>query len=241
MQEAKAHIISQLQKEILLMQGFKPANGAVSDAGLDLIKEAFPCAAFPQAAVHELFSTGLEDCAATSGFVAAIVSSLMKTGAPSVWISTSKNIFPPALRQFKIDPHKIIFIQAQKPKEILWIIEEALKCDAITAVVGEVGEISFIESRRLQLATEQSKVTGFLMRNNPKNLSTACVTRWRVKPLATQKETIVPGLGVPRWHVELLKVRNGKPGAWQMEWRKGKLELVHKAAVIEKQSLRKIG
>jgi len=151
MQAAKAHIISQLQKEILLMQGFKPATDAISDAGLDVIKEAFPCGSFPQGAVHELFCTGLEDSAATSGFIAAVVSALMKTGAPSVWISASKNIFPPALSQFKIDPHKVIFIQAQKAKEILWTIEETLKCDAIAAVVGEVGEISFTESRRLQL------------------------------------------------------------------------------------------
>jgi protein ImuA len=28
----------------------------------------------------------------------------------------------------------------------------------------------------------------------------------------------MPGVGFPRWNVQLLKVRNGKPGAWQIEW-----------------------
>jgi protein ImuA len=28
----------------------------------------------------------------------------------------------------------------------------------------------------------------------------------------------MPGLGFARWNVELLKVRNGKPGSWQIEW-----------------------
>jgi protein ImuA len=28
----------------------------------------------------------------------------------------------------------------------------------------------------------------------------------------------LPGIGFPRWQVELLKVRNGKPGSWQLEW-----------------------
>ena len=120
MQEPKAHIISQLQKDIFLLQGFKPATTETSDAGLGLIKEAFPCSTFPQAAIHELFCTGPEDSAASGGFIAGIVSTLMKNGAPSVWISASKNIFPPALKQFKIDPHNIIFIQLQKPKEILY-------------------------------------------------------------------------------------------------------------------------
>jgi protein ImuA len=27
-----------------------------------------------------------------------------------------------------------------------------------------------------------------------------------------------PGVGFPRWNVELLKVRNGKPSSWKIEW-----------------------
>lgn len=240
MSSSKAHIISELQRNMLLMQGFKPANGEMNGSGLDLIKEAFPCSTFPQAAIHEFFCTCTEDSSASSGFIAGVVSSLMKTDAPSVWISGTKTIFPPALKQFKIDPHKIIFIQAQKPKEILWALEQVLRCDCIAAVIAELAEISFIESRRLQLATEQSKVTGFLIRNHPKNLSTACVTRWRVQALPTEKGTALPGISFPRWNVELLKVRNGKPGSWQMQWRKGKFELVQSSTFIAKESERKI-
>jgi protein ImuA len=236
----KEHIISELQRDILFMQGFKPISNATNDSGLDLIKEAFPCFTFPQAAIHEFFCNSAEENVASYGFISGIASSLMKTGTPSVWISSTKNIFPPALRQFKIDPHKIIFIQCQKQKEILWTIEEALKCDCISAVVGEINEISFTESRRLQLATEQSKVTGFLIRNNPKNLSTACVTRWSVKPLSTEKESALPGIGYPVWNVELLKIRNGKPGSWQMQWRKGKFELIQSSVHTYEQRARKI-
>jgi protein ImuA len=28
----------------------------------------------------------------------------------------------------------------------------------------------------------------------------------------------MPGLGFPRWQVELLKVRNGNPGTFVLEW-----------------------
>lgn len=41
------------------------------------------------------------------------------------------------------------------------VMEEALKCGGLAAVVGEVQDISFTASRRLQLAVEQSGVTGF--------------------------------------------------------------------------------
>jgi protein ImuA len=34
-------------------------------------------------------------------------------------------------------------------------MEEALKCEGLAAVIGEIKEISFSDSRRLQLAVEQ--------------------------------------------------------------------------------------
>jgi protein ImuA len=36
----------------------------------------------------------------------------------------------------------------------------------------------------------------------------------------------LPGVAFPRWQVELLKVRNGKPGIWQLEWANGKINEV---------------
>ena len=33
----------------------------------------------------------------------------------------------------------------------------------------------------------------------------------------------MPGVGMPRWKVELLKVRNGVPGEWIVEWADGRL------------------
>ena len=239
MLNTKANIISQLQKAILLLQGFKPSNADGNDAGLGIIKQAFPNSTFPLGAIHEFFSTGTEDSAASFGFIAGILSSLMKSGSPSVWVSPSKIIFPPALKVFGIDPQKILFIQSKEPKEILWTIEEALKSDGVASVVGEINEIRFIESRRLQLAVEQSKVTGFLLRQNPKNLATACVTRWRVKSIPSEKGSI-PGIAFPKWNVELLKVRNGKPGCWQMEWKKKEFHLIPNQSSVSIERERKV-
>ena len=233
MQAARAHIISQLQKDILLLEGFKPSSVETNDAGLGLIKSAFPQTGFPLGAIHEFLCSSVEEGTAASGFIAALLSSLMKTGAPSVWITSVKQVFPPALRAFGIEPHQIVFIQSQKPKDILWALEEALKCDALSAVVGEISEISFLESRRLQLAMEKTRVTGFLLRQNPVNLSTASVTKWRVKPIPSAKEAPLPGLGFPRWNIELLKVRSGKPGSWQMQWKKGRFELIQQEFMAE--------
>ena len=98
--------------------------------------------------------------------------------------------------------------------------------------VGEVRELNFKQSRRLQLAVEQSRVTGFILRNQSKKLSaTACAARWQVSPLPSEAADGLPGLGFPRWQVELLKVRNGQGGSWVLEWADGKFNEVKQAPV----------
>ena len=170
MSAQRATIISQLQKDILLLEGFKPASNAAIDVGLGPIKNAFPNASFPLGAVHEFLSAGAEAAAATSGFIAGLLASLMGNGGTSLWISNSRTLFPPALKNFGIQPDQFMFIDLQKEKDVIWAMEEALKCAALTAVVGEMQEISFTASRRLQLAVEQSQVTGFILRSqSPKS------------------------------------------------------------------------
>jgi len=236
----KHDIINQLRKDILLMQGFKPATGEMDDkTGLGIISDAFPNSRFPTGAIHEFFCAGMEEVSASSAFISGIVSSLMKNSGIAVWIASSQLIYPPALKLFGIDPAKVIFLHLPEKKK-LWAMEEALKCEGLSCVIGEVNEISFIESRRLQLATEQTKVTGFLIRRNPKNLSTTCVTRWKIQPIESNKASDLPGLGFPRWNVSLLKVRNGKPGSWQMEWRRRRFRLIQEHAVIQKSEERKV-
>ena len=239
MQTSKAHILAQLQKEILPLEGYKPiAGNKAFDGGLGFIKNAFPNASFPLGAIHEFFCSGTEDVSASSGFIAGVVSAIMQQGGVSLWISLSQTIFPPALKAFGIEPDKVIFINMQKETDILWVMEEALKCEGLAAVIADTREVSFTASRRLQLAVEQSRVTGFIIRRNPRNLATACVTRWRITPLPSSTEDGLPGIGFPRWNVELLKVRNGIPGIWQLEWN-GKFRHVARLASITKESQRK--
>jgi len=110
--------------------------------------------------------------------------------------------------------------------------------------VGELKEISFMESRRLQLAVEKSHITGFIHRYYPKTENNiTCVSRWKITPLASEQVDGMPGLGFPRWNVELSKVRNGKPGSWQMEWAAGKFRQVVTGSVtrIQRPSIQKTG
>lgn len=240
---SKADIIAQLQRDILPLQGFKTISKNLAlDAGLGPIKNAFPNASFPLGAIHEFISNSMEDAAATSGFVTGLVSSMMQSNGALIWISASRTIFPPALKSFGISPDRIIFIDLHKEKQILWAMEEALKCNGLSAVIGEMQELNFTASRRLQLAVEQSRVTGFVIRRNPKSINTtACLTRWQITPLKSEPADGMPGVGFPRWNVELMKVRNGHPGKWQVEFAGGCFRHISKTVAIPLTQKKKTG
>jgi protein ImuA len=239
---AKQDIIDQLQRDLILLQRHKTALHAVkANTGLAFMNSAFPGSTFPMGVVHEFVCTEKESVAATEGFVSALLSTLMKPTGVTVWIGSSRMLFPPALKLFGLDPDRMIFIQLQKEKDLLWATEEALKCKGLGAVVCELPELSLTSSRRFQLAVEQSAVTGFIIRINARKLTTtACVTRWQISSVASE-ETGLPGVGFPKWNVELLKVRNGKPGVWQVEWMANKFRLNKKVAVPEFEQQQKTG
>ena len=224
----KTDLISRLRKEILPLEGLRAAyRGDGPEFGWGEIQEAFPLGIFPLGAVHEFITTGPETTAATSGFISGILGCLMKKGGAVVWVGKSLKIFPPALKQFGIDPGRVIFISLQKEKDLLWALEESLKCNGLSAVVGEISDFSFTHSRRFQLAVEQSQVTGFIIRNHIGQINiNTCVSRWEIQPVPSETFDGLPGLGFSRWQVELLKIRNGKPGTWLLDWAADRFQLI---------------
>ncbi len=218
--DSKKEIFLKLQQDLLLLQGFKPqASGKAERVGLGEIEQAFPYGVFPRQAIHEFVCHTPAEAAAADGFIAGLLGSLMTDGAGCVWIGTRRRLFPAALASFGLEPDRIIFIDVKSEKEVLWIMEEALRCDGLAAVVAEVDGLSLIDSRRLQLAVEKNGIPGLVIRKDLKRMaSTVSTARWRIVPVPSIEESGMPGVGFPRWEVELLKVRSGSPGKWLLEW-----------------------
>lgn len=222
---AKKEMIRELREQLLAMQGFK--RSVIGEEGIDFglkaMASAFPCGILPTGAVHEFISPTAACATAANGFVSGLLSTLMSDNLSCVWVSTKRSLFPAGLSCFGIEPHKIIFIDVKKDKDALWVMEQALKCNALAAVVAELsGEVTFAQSQRLQLAVEESKVTGFLHRKRPRRENTlACVTRWKIRPASGLVYGGLPGVGLPVWEVRLEKIRNGRPGSWYFGWKDG--------------------
>ncbi|MDI1254932.1 MAG: hypothetical protein PSV16_02435 [Flavobacterium sp.] len=208
-----------LQAKINAIQGLGKVSREHCNDGLLPFSNAFPDGVFPVGTIHECISYEPAEAASTTAFITAITGKLMKESGLVLWIGNDRKIFPPGLNHFGLTPDRIVFITVSKTKEALWAIEEALKCEALTCVVGEIKELGFTDSRRLQLAVERSGVTGFIHRYRPFAENTvACTTRWRITPITSAFNGMLSGVGHSCWDVQLLKVKNGRPNSWKVRW-----------------------
>jgi protein ImuA len=86
-----------------------------------------------------------------------------------------------------------------------------------------LARLSMTASRRLQLAAESSGAIGIAIRRwrRPAEAAdfgqpTASVTRWRVSALPATPLP-VPGVGRPRWQLELIRCRAGESADLEVE------------------------
>ena len=221
-------IIERLKREILDLEGFKnKAQHAQSKLGLSTLEHNFPNQTFPTGTIHEFVSEKPEHTACTSAFISGILTKLNDQNGIYIWIGKQKQLFPVGLKKFGIQPHQIIFINLVKQKDILWATEEALKCKSLSGVISELEDITFAQSQRLQLTVEKSKVTGFILRTQTERIhATACAARWQIKPLPSENEGHLPGVGFSKWQVDLLKVRNGNTAGCVITYHHGQLAIV---------------
>ena len=141
-----------------------------------------------------------------------------------LWCLPRPDLYGPGLAAHGLDPGQVVLVRASRDAEILWAMEEGLRAPGMVAVVGEIGSFPMVASRRLQLAAERSGITAFLLRRwrdggqaaRERALPNAAVTRWRIASLPSLPTRGEPGVGHPRWRVELLRCRGGEPASWEM-------------------------
>ncbi len=140
-------IVRKLKRDILELEGLvSGSEGSSADSGLGVVAQAFPLGLFPMG-VHEFISLSPQNSASTSGFMAALLSKIAGKGAMVMWISGRRSLFPPALGFYGMTPDRVIFVDIRKSTDLLWMIEQALKCHALGAVVGELGDLTFTQSK----------------------------------------------------------------------------------------------
>jgi protein ImuA len=132
---------------------------------------------------------------------------LAESGAP----------YGPGLDAAGLAPERLITVTAVREREMLWAMEEALRCSAIAAVIGETRShrIDAVTTRRLSLAAAGSGAFAVLLRATPGEEHSAAATRWIVG--AAPGASSLHGLGPPRLRVRLVRNRRGHLGSWTLE------------------------
>jgi protein ImuA len=210
--------------------------------GIPAIDEHLPAGGLTRGALHELVAHSHDDMGAVTDFCAAVLVRLLKTQPRNrqqliLWCLQNQatdagNLYPPGLSRLGLDPAHVLAIRTKHDTDVLWVMEEALRCRALDAVVGEVKTADLTASRRLQLAAEASGITALLLRPSssarassaqaPNTLGpSAAATRWRLAASPSNPRGWAAKLNEPGavcWQATLFRCRGGAPGNWLMEW-----------------------
>jgi protein ImuA len=187
--------------------------------GLMALDARLPWGGLPYGGLHEVF--GETSDAARFGFIATVLGRLSAHTGRILWcrssaaVRESGGINTSGLAQFGLAPERVILVEARRPADALWAMEEGLRCRQLGAVIGEGLETSMLASRRLQLAAEAGEMLGLLL-PLPGAVSplSVALTRWRVTAAGSVGTEI---LGRARWLVSLLRCRGGGAGEWLVE------------------------
>jgi protein ImuA len=200
-------MLKELRERIARIEGFSPPETAtVCPIGWKAIDAALPGGGLLQGALHEIHSPDPADGAAI-GFALRLLGRFLgaKPGLAALWASCRADLFAPGLQAAGANPGRLLTVRCRNADELLFAFEEGLKSSAVAAVFGEIGELDFSLSRRLQLAASATGSTLILLR--PARFAaepSAAVTRWRAEA------------GPDGWSLTLFRCRGGRPGHWRI-------------------------
>jgi protein ImuA len=116
-----------------------------------------------------------------------------------------------------------IHISAKRSEDRAWTVLEALRCPQVSAVLAVMNRADLTYCRRLQLATETSGATGFLLGDIHSAPVASVITRWQVSSIVAPQGR---GLDELFWALDLLYCRGAQPRKWIATWHHQRLEIL---------------
>lgn len=211
-----------LREQIRRIEAGSHVSSGFLPFGLPEMDDRLPGGGLALGALHEVAGggNGAIHGAAAALFAAGI---LARTHGAVLWCISRRDLFAPALAQAGLHPDRVIYAEAGSEKAILACFEEGLRHGGLAGVVAEVAKLGMTPSRRLQLAAEASGTIGIAIRRWRRQTEamdfgqpTASTTRWRVTALPSSPLP-APGVGRPRWQVELIRARAGESADFEVE------------------------
>lgn len=180
--------------------------------------------------LSEIFSDKATDAAA----IGYVLSCLPRTNAPALWVQdrlSYRETGRPYLAGIGTT-RPIIMVNLSRAVDVLWALEDGLRCRALAAVIGELwGDpraLDFTATKRLALRSEAADVPCWLIRHaGTPNLSSAR-ERWRIGSVPSASHPYdAQAPGTPRWSLDLFRSRQSKPGRWTVTYDRAEDRIDH--------------
>ena len=218
--------IARLRSRIAALEGVgATVSAGPVPLGVAEMDRALPWGGLALGCLHEIMglphADGIGDGAALA-FASVLLGRLAVAGGrPVLWITAGEMPYAPALAALGLPPERVVMVRPRRAVQVLWALEEGLRCRALAGVLAEIRDLDLTAARRLQLAAGASGVPALVL--NGGGVANAAVTRWRVAAMPGAGDPVL-GVGAWRWRVELLRCRGrgiddgGRVAAWEVEW-----------------------
>src|SRR5499426_1097534 len=141
--------------------------------------------------------------------------SVLTPGRNVLWIAEDLSLaengapYGPGLEQAGIAPERLITVAAARARDVLWAMEEALRCRAVGMVIGEMRPrgIDQVATRRLALAAAAGNALGLILYTAPDHGPSAAATRWIIGAASSLDAERRHGVGPPRLLAHLVRNR----------------------------------
>jgi protein ImuA len=178
-------------------------------------------------ALHELAPAAPIHLAATSGFAAALAALAGGDRGQVLWVATDFAVgegggpYGPGLDLFGMAAARLLVLRVPRAVDVLWAMEEALRCRALVCVVaefaGDGAEADLTATRRLVLAAREGSSVGLLIRHRATLAPSASATRWEIASSRSRPDAF-GGLSRASFDLTLRKNRRGPSGRWLITW-----------------------
>lgn len=214
--------VAQLRARIRHLEPTIAREHNVLPFGIPAIDYRLPGGGLALGALHEVAGggNGAVDGAAAALFAGGIAA---RTHGKVLWCLVRPDLFAPAVSQAGLKADRVIYLEGGDERTVFACFEEGLRHGGLGAVVGEIARLPMTASRRLHLAAEASGTIGIALRRWRRQTEasdfgqpTAAVSRWRISALPSTPLP-VPGVGRPRWLVELIRCRAGESADFELE------------------------
>ncbi|MCJ2135213.1 ImuA protein [Methylobacterium sp. J-026] len=205
--------------------GAPAAPRPVLPLGLTAVDAHLPGGGLALGPPHEVAPAEPADASAALGFALALCALHLARAEGAALIAAAPNQPLPhghGLAGLGLDPARLLLLEAGSDAEVLRALEAALHARALPALVGLLADgLPLKPGRRLQLAAEGGEGDAppllVILRPAEAGLPNGAATRWRIASAPAARDRFGT-LDNPRWRARLERCRNGRGGAWLLEW-----------------------